>query len=52
MTLSAQTPSGVHLSDQELNAVKDFNHTRFLGLQDAQGQESEQEENLKMWSKK
>lgn len=33
--------------NQELNAVKDFNHTRFLGLQDAQGQESEQEKNLK-----
>ena len=33
--------------NQELNAVKDFNHTRFLGLQDVQGQESNQEEDLK-----
>ena len=33
--------------NQELNAVKDFNHTRFLGLQDVQGQESDQEEDLK-----
>jgi DNA repair exonuclease SbcCD ATPase subunit len=33
--------------NQELNAVKDYNHTRFLGLQRVQGQESDQEEDLK-----
>lgn len=33
--------------NQELNAVKDYNHTRFLGLQRVQGQESDQEEELK-----
>ena len=31
----------------ELNAVKDFNHTRFLGSQQIQGKENEQDEKLK-----
>ncbi len=31
----------------ELNAVKDFNHTRFLGSQQIQGKGNEQEQNLK-----